>query len=76
MNIESPLVSVERLLTIAPGPKPPKAYWNWLRSNWEMFRGTSRIQAKPLKLTFDSINRCQLQCPLCPTGIGAGITAS
>jgi len=69
MMLEHWLLSINRLLTIAPGPKPAKAYWNWLRSNWERFRRTSRIQAKPLKLTLDSINRCQLKCPLCPTGL-------
>ncbi len=30
---------------------------------------TSRVHARPLKLTLDPANLCQLRCPLCPTGL-------
>ncbi|MEZ5977460.1 MAG: hypothetical protein R3F34_04500 [Planctomycetota bacterium] len=34
-----------------------------------MARRTSRVRAKPLKVTSDPTNVCQLRCPLCPTGL-------
>jgi MoaA/NifB/PqqE/SkfB family radical SAM enzyme len=54
---------------IAPRMKGPRAYLNWARANAEMLLRTSRIGARPLKLTFDPVNVCQLRCPLCPTGL-------
>ena len=54
---------------IAAPPKKPRAYWNWLRSNLEMARSSSEVRAHPLRLTFDPTNLCQLECPLCPTGL-------
>ena len=59
-----------RFDTLSPGLKHPKAYFNWLRTNYEMFRQSGNIKARPLKITFDPTNVCQLRCPLCPTGIG------
>jgi radical SAM protein with 4Fe4S-binding SPASM domain len=53
------------------GFKKPAAYANWLLSNYEMWRRTTTIKAKPLKLTVDLTNSCQLRCPLCPTGLQA-----
>jgi len=55
----------------APGLKPPKAYWNWIRANYEMGAQTSHIKARPLRLTIDATNACQLSCPICPTGLNA-----
>jgi MoaA/NifB/PqqE/SkfB family radical SAM enzyme len=52
-----------------PRLKGPRAYVNWLRSGFELWAGTSRIGARPLKLTMDPTNVCQLRCPLCPTGL-------
>lgn len=45
------------------------AYLNWARSTVELRTGASRIGARPLKLTIDTTNVCQLRCPLCPTGL-------
>jgi len=42
-----------------------------VRANYELWRGTSRIRARPIKITFDPTNICQLRCPLCPTGLRA-----
>ena len=53
------------------GLKKPVAYANWVLSNYEMWRRTTTIKAKPLKLTVDLTNSCQLRCPLCPTGLQA-----
>jgi len=58
-----------RFQTFSSGAKSPKAYWNWLRANAEMLRGSGQIKARPLKITFDPTNVCQLRCPLCPTGL-------
>ena len=55
---------------IAPPFKPLRAYANWGRANLEMLRRSGRISARPLKLTIDPTNVCQLRCPLCPTGAG------
>ena len=56
--------------SIAPPLKGPRAYWNWAVANASMALRTSRLRARPLKLTFDPTNLCQLECPLCPTGLG------
>ncbi|MGC1377335.1 MAG: radical SAM protein [Anaerolineales bacterium] len=48
--------------------KPLKAYYNWLLANYEMTVHAETVNAKPLKLTIDPTNICQLQCPFCPTG--------
>lgn len=56
------------LASVEPELKPASAYINWARTNWEMWRRTSKIKGHPLKLTFDPISVCQLRCPLCPTG--------
>lgn len=54
---------------MAPELKSPRAYVNWARSAVELRRGTSEVRARPLKLTIDTTNVCQLRCPLCPTGL-------
>ena len=54
-----------------PRLRGPAAYANWIRSNLERIAGTERVGARPLKLTFDPTNVCQLRCPLCPTGMEA-----
>jgi MoaA/NifB/PqqE/SkfB family radical SAM enzyme len=53
---------------LQPRFRRPKAYVNWLRANYELLMRSTVIQARPLKLTFDPTNYCQLRCPLCPTG--------
>jgi MoaA/NifB/PqqE/SkfB family radical SAM enzyme len=53
---------------LQPRLRRPKAHLNWLRANYELLTGASEIKARPLKLTFDPTNYCQLRCPLCPTG--------
>ncbi len=57
------------IAAIAPRMKGLRAYLNWARANAEMLFRTSRVGARPLKLTFDPVNVCQLRCPLCPTGL-------
>jgi MoaA/NifB/PqqE/SkfB family radical SAM enzyme len=52
-----------------PRFRRPRAYANWMLANFEVALGTSRVRARPLKLTFDPTNVCQLKCPLCPTGL-------
>jgi len=53
---------------LQPRLRHPKAYVNWLRANYELLTRSGTIGARPLKLTFDPTNYCQLRCPLCPTG--------
>jgi MoaA/NifB/PqqE/SkfB family radical SAM enzyme len=52
-----------------PPLKGVRAYANWIRANYELRVGASVIKARPLKLTLDPTNVCQLRCPLCPTGL-------
>jgi MoaA/NifB/PqqE/SkfB family radical SAM enzyme len=60
--------SRRRFDALSPGLKGPRAYVNWAKANLQMLRRTSRIEARPLKLTIDPTNACQLRCPVCPTG--------
>jgi MoaA/NifB/PqqE/SkfB family radical SAM enzyme len=55
--------------SVEPQLKKPRAYWNWVVANLSMKARTGRLRARPLKLTFDPTNICQLRCPLCPTGL-------
>lgn len=50
--------------------KGPRAYANWLRSNRALRARAAEVSARPLKLTIDPTNACQLRCALCPTGLG------
>jgi MoaA/NifB/PqqE/SkfB family radical SAM enzyme len=59
----------DQVALMRPPLKGLPAYLNWLRSNYEVFVRSSRIKARPVKLTFDPTNVCQLRCPLCPTGL-------
>jgi MoaA/NifB/PqqE/SkfB family radical SAM enzyme len=52
-----------------PRLKGPRAFGNWILGNVERMAGVSRVRARPMKLTFDPTNVCQLRCPLCPTGL-------
>jgi len=62
--------SVYYFNSLIPGLKPLRAYINWLRANYDMFRQQEEVKAKPLKLTIEPTNMCHLKCPLCPTGLG------
>ncbi len=53
---------------LQPALRRPRAYMNWARANFELMTRASVVRARPLKLTFDPTNYCQLKCPLCPTG--------
>jgi MoaA/NifB/PqqE/SkfB family radical SAM enzyme len=55
--------------SLTPGFKSFKAYLNWVRTNREMGKRVGEVRARPLKLTFEPTNVCQLHCPLCPTGL-------
>ena len=59
---------LQEVSELQPRLRRPKAYANWLRANYELMTRASAIRARPLKLTFDPTNYCQLRCPLCPTG--------
>lgn len=54
---------------MTPPLKGISAYLNWIRSNLEIWTGTTTVKARPWKITFDPTNVCQLRCPLCPTGL-------
>ena len=62
------LSRVREVEGLKPRFRHPKAYFNWARANYELLTRSSVVRARPLKLTFDPTNYCQLRCPLCPTG--------
>lgn len=69
-NFIQPRLQVYRKYSFgACGFKPLQAYWNWIRANYEMATRTSIVKARPLKISIDVTNGCQLSCPLCPTGL-------
>ncbi len=68
-RIERIRTRYREVAAIAPPFKRPRAYWNWALANVSMALRMSRLRARPLKLTFDPTNQCQLECPLCPTGL-------
>jgi MoaA/NifB/PqqE/SkfB family radical SAM enzyme len=49
-------------------PKTLRFYLNWIHANLEMFFRLTKVRARPLQITIDSSNICQLSCPMCPTG--------
>lgn len=49
-------------------PKKLGFYINWIHANLEMLFRVRKVRSRPLQLTIDSSNICQLQCPMCPTG--------
>ncbi len=59
---------LREIRALRPPLRSPRAYGNWLRANVELISRAGVIRARPLKLTFDPTNYCQLKCPLCPTG--------
>jgi MoaA/NifB/PqqE/SkfB family radical SAM enzyme len=62
------LTRCREVAALQPRLRKPKAYANWLRANYELLTRAGEVKARPLKLTFDPTNYCQLRCPLCPTG--------
>lgn len=48
--------------------RPWKFYCNWMRANLEMLFRVRNVHARPLEITVDSSNICQLACPVCITG--------
>lgn len=50
-------------------PKTLRFYLNWIHANLEMRFRLKKVRARPLQITIDSSNICQLSCPVCPTGM-------
>jgi MoaA/NifB/PqqE/SkfB family radical SAM enzyme len=50
-------------------PKKLRFYTNWIHANLEMLFRVKKVRARPLQITIDSSNICQLSCPICPTGM-------
>ncbi len=41
-----------------------------LRSTWSLGTGASRIAGRPMNITIEPTNACNLECPVCETGAG------
>ena len=64
---------------VAPFLRPPahlgshltlKRLLNLYRMRWEYARGRTVLRSRPIKLTVEAANVCNLRCPACFTGVG------
>jgi MoaA/NifB/PqqE/SkfB family radical SAM enzyme len=48
--------------------RPIRFYLNWAHANLEMRLRVRKVRSRPLEITLDPSNICQLACPVCITG--------
>lgn len=51
-------------------PLYPKRLLNYLLVRTQFALGTEKVRGYPYSLIIDTVNACNLNCPLCPTGLG------
>lgn len=56
-------------MSLRPRKKTPAAFDNFLLAHYERARGRANAQSRPFLLLLDPASVCQLQCPMCPTGL-------
>lgn len=47
----------------------PAAFENFLLAHYERIRRVEQVRSRPFVLLLDPSSICQLQCPMCPTGL-------
>ncbi len=72
--VEPYWVTVVRLFTRVPA-YPGAQYTfrrmlNLYRARWEMFWGRTHLRSRPIELSVEATNICNLECPACFTGVG------
>ncbi len=48
----------------------PRKLLNLAKVEWQRKRGRIRVSGRPYIIIIDPMNLCNLNCPLCPTGLG------
>lgn len=56
-------------MALRPHKKTRFAYENFLLAHYERARRAERVESRPFALLLDPASICQLQCPMCPTGL-------
>lgn len=56
-------------MSLIPRKKAPAAFDNFLLAHYERAAGRAQVESRPFLLLLDPASVCQLQCPMCPTGL-------
>lgn len=56
-------------MTLQPRKKSRKAFENFLLAHYERLMRVETVRSRPFVLLLDPSSLCQLQCPVCPTGL-------
>lgn len=56
-------------MSLIPRKKSEKAFNNFLLAHYERALRRKRVTSRPFMLLLDPSSLCQLQCPVCPTGL-------
>lgn len=56
-------------MALRPHKKTRFAYENFLLAHYERAQRAERVESRPFALLLDPASICQLQCPMCPTGL-------
>ena len=56
-------------MKLQPRKTSPAAFDNFLRAHYERAIGSACVTSRPFILLLDPASVCQLQCPMCPTGL-------
>jgi MoaA/NifB/PqqE/SkfB family radical SAM enzyme len=57
------------MMALLPRKKTRLAFDNYLLAHYERARRIDHTQSRPFVLLLDPASLCQLQCPMCPTGL-------
>ncbi len=56
-------------MTLLPRKKSRRAFENFLLAHYERVLRVEKVASRPFVLLLDPSSLCQLQCPVCPTGL-------
>lgn len=56
-------------MTLQPRKKSRQAFANFLLAHYERALRVEKVASRPFVLLLDPSSLCQLQCPMCPTGL-------
>lgn len=58
------------VLTATQGLARPKGYKDMVMSSWSALMKSTEVRGRPVYLTIEPTNICDLRCPVCETGAG------